>query len=204
MRRSLENPLWGVPGFVNFIDSRTKWFDGAVSDALRSGVTQVVILAAGFDTRPYRFASPGVSFYEVDLPAASARKRALVDKLGLLAEQPAAERHPPPTFVAADLSVTDLEQALAESPATAAGARRFDPSQRTLFTAEGLLYYLPPAAVHALLASVSRCAAPGSALYFDFMNRDALEGRRAYPSFSTVAKVSRWRGARGHGRESSD
>jgi hypothetical protein len=51
---------------------------------------QVVIIAAGYDTRAYRLASPGVRFYEVDLPHASQKKQELVaehmprDKVGVL------------------------------------------------------------------------------------------------------------------------
>ena len=39
-------------------------------------------MAAGYDTRAYRLSSPGVTFFEVDLPSASATKQHLVDKLG--------------------------------------------------------------------------------------------------------------------------
>lgn len=38
----------------------------------------MVVLAAGFDTRAYRFARPGVKFFEIDLPHASLRKQELV------------------------------------------------------------------------------------------------------------------------------
>ena len=64
---------------VNFVDARTKWFDDAVRAALRGGVIkQVVAVAAGYDTRAYRFGpastaagAANVTFFEVDLPAAS-------------------------------------------------------------------------------------------------------------------------------------
>jgi O-methyltransferase involved in polyketide biosynthesis len=42
---------------------------------------QVVIIAAGYDTRAYRLSKPGVRFYEVDLPHASQHKQDLVRKL---------------------------------------------------------------------------------------------------------------------------
>jgi O-methyltransferase involved in polyketide biosynthesis len=45
---------------------------------------QVVIVAAGYDTRAYRLAQPGVTFYEVDLPSASEKKKKLVHKLKLV------------------------------------------------------------------------------------------------------------------------
>lgn len=41
LRRTLESPLWGVPGCINFIDARTKWLDDAVTSAIQGGITQV-------------------------------------------------------------------------------------------------------------------------------------------------------------------
>ena len=43
---------------------------------------------------------------------------------------------PRPTYVAADLSKVTLDAAL--------DGTGFSPSKRTLFTMEGLIYYLPP------------------------------------------------------------
>lgn len=43
--------------------------------------SQVVIIAAGYDTRAYRLSKPGVRFYEIDLPHASKHKQELVRKL---------------------------------------------------------------------------------------------------------------------------
>lgn len=39
------------------------------------------MLAAGYDTRAYRLARPGVKFYEIDLPHASKKKQELVRDL---------------------------------------------------------------------------------------------------------------------------
>jgi hypothetical protein len=68
-------------GLVNFIDARTQWVDDGMRRALDDGVKQVVIIAAGFDTRAYRLARPGVTFFEIDLPHASAKKQELVEQL---------------------------------------------------------------------------------------------------------------------------
>jgi O-methyltransferase involved in polyketide biosynthesis len=43
--------------------------------------TQVVVIAAGYDTRAYRLSRPGVKFYEIDLPHASKNKQELVRSL---------------------------------------------------------------------------------------------------------------------------
>lgn len=46
--------LYGA-GVVNFVDARTKWFDDMLSKAITNhGIKQVVVVAAGFDTRSYR------------------------------------------------------------------------------------------------------------------------------------------------------
>jgi len=47
----------------------------------------------------------------------------------------------------------------------------------------GLIYYLPEAAVHRLIASVGRLAAPGSRLYFDYMQAAALRGTKGDASW---------------------
>lgn len=60
--------------------------------------TQVVVLAAGFDSTAYRLQRPGVKFFELDLPHASERKRALVDEV-----LPDAQAYPRPAYIAADL-----------------------------------------------------------------------------------------------------
>jgi methyltransferase (TIGR00027 family) len=160
--RCLDIPYLGVPGIVNFIDARTQWIDEGMRRALDDGIEQVVIVAAGFDTRAYRLARPGVKFFEVDLPHASEKKRELVEKL-LPRDQ-----YEWPVFIGADLSRVTLGDALAGSG--------FDPSKRTFFSIEGLVYYLPPAAFRSLLESISAAAVPGSRVFFDFINLTTLSG----------------------------
>lgn len=135
----------------------------------------MVQLAAGYDTRAYRLGAPRVRFFEVDLPTASATKQRLVDKLGFVKSPD--QR---PTYVAADLATVPLAEAL--------GGAGFDPHQPTLFTVEGLIYYLPEAAVSSLFSSISQLAAPSSRVFFDFMSTDALEGRGNFPGFKTTRK----------------
>lgn len=45
---------------VHLQDARTTWFDSGVRQAIDNGIKQVVIIAAGFDTRSYRLHSQGV------------------------------------------------------------------------------------------------------------------------------------------------
>eukprot|EP00983_Pelagomonas_calceolata_P088689 1157230-Pelagomonas_calceolata.AAC.6 len=64
----------------------------------------------------------------------------------------------PPVYVPADLSSMDLGIALASTG--------FDASVPTLFTVEGLIYYLPPAAARKLMKRIMQLSAPGSKVCF--------------------------------------
>src|SRR5262249_10528773 len=55
---------------------RTAFFDRVTLAALDRGVPQVVIVGAGYDGRPLSFATPGVTWFEVDHPATQTDKRA--------------------------------------------------------------------------------------------------------------------------------
>lgn len=136
------------PEWQRRMERRTAFFDRATLGALEAGIDQVVILAAGYDGRALRFASPGVRWFEVDHPATQPDKRARLAVVGASVEHI--------TFVAIDLVTGDLVQSL-----TAAG---FDPGRAALFTAEGLLSYLPRHTTERLLTQVRVLAVPGSRL----------------------------------------
>lgn len=128
---------------------RTKFYDDYLLGATNDGVRQVVLLAAGLDTRAFRLAWPaGTDVFEIDLPH-------MVDfKENVLAgadAQPVANRH----VVPADLTA-DWVGAL-----TAAG---FDPTQPTAWLIEGLLVYLTHDDAARLLDTVGEMSAPGSRL----------------------------------------
>jgi len=59
-----------------YIRARTAFFDRVVVSAIDRGVAQVVIGGAGYDGRAFRYAKPGVRWFEVDHPATQADKRA--------------------------------------------------------------------------------------------------------------------------------
>lgn len=60
LQRVTEHPKHGSPGTANYIDARTTWFDQAVLSARQQGIAQVVVIAAGFDTRAYRLHPQGL------------------------------------------------------------------------------------------------------------------------------------------------
>jgi methyltransferase (TIGR00027 family) len=135
---------------VDYMASRTAFFDQFFLDATRAGIRQVVILAAGLDSRSWRLPWPdGITVYELDQP------RVLDFKSSTLAEhgaELACNRVP----VAVDLR-QNWPLALREAG--------FGAGAPSVWSAEGLMPYLPAAAqdllfdrVHGLTVSGSRVA----------------------------------------------
>jgi methyltransferase (TIGR00027 family) len=133
--------------FVNFQGVRTRFFDAYFRAAAADGVRQIVLLAAGLDSRAYRLAWPdGTVVFELDQPQVLEFKREVLAQHG---ETPTVERRE----IAVDLR-DDWPRALRDSG--------FDPSKPSAWIAEGLLIYLPATAQHQLFAGIDTLAAPGS------------------------------------------
>jgi methyltransferase (TIGR00027 family) len=144
---------------VDFMAVRTKWFDDLFLDAVSSGIRQVVILASGLDSRSWRLPWPdGTTVYELD------QAKVLEFKSGTLARhgaQPAARL----VSVAVDLR-EDWPKALQEAG--------FDASAPTMWSAEGLLRYLPAAAQDLLFERIDSLSAPGSRLATNGPSKNAV------------------------------
>jgi methyltransferase (TIGR00027 family) len=132
---------------IDYQAVRTHYFDSYFAGAVAAGVRQVVILAAGLDSRAFRLEWPaGTTVYEIDQPQVVAYKTTTLESAGAA---PTAERRP----VQVDLR-DDWAAAL-----TSAG---FDSGQPTAWLAEGLLPYLPAEAQDRLFEIVTGLSAPGS------------------------------------------
>ncbi len=151
--------------FVTYQGARTRFFDDYFRRAAEAGVRQVVLLAAGLDSRAYRLDWPaGTTVFELDQP------RVLEFKRQVLAGREAAA---PRREVAVDLR-EDWPQALRDS-----GFRDDEPSA---WIAEGLLIYLPAAAQQQLFAGIDALSCPGSRLALEEgrpMDRDAFTAKVA-------------------------
>ncbi|ADG97092.1 methyltransferase [Segniliparus rotundus DSM 44985] len=134
-----QTALW-----TDFFGARTRYFDEYFAGA---GTPQVVILAAGLDSRAYRLPwQTGSVLFEVDQPEVLRFKADVIGKLGA---QPLVDRRE----VAFDLR---------DEWAAALTAAGFDPEKPTAWLAEGLLIYLPGPAQDALFAQMHALSAPGS------------------------------------------
>ena len=126
----------------------------------RAGVHQVVILAAGLDSRAWRLPWPdGVTVYELDQP------RVLEFKASTLRENGAQ-----PTCNLVNVPV-DLRH---DWPAALQQAG-FDASAPSVWSAEGLLPFLPAVAQELLFERVQALGAPGSRIAVEAPGPDFLD-----------------------------
>jgi methyltransferase (TIGR00027 family) len=145
-----------APGTCNYFDARARWLDGFMEGAVKGGAAQVLILAAGFDTRAHRIAPESdAAFYELDLPPVSAEKQAMVVRV-----VPATARRP--KYVAADLREPAQALKLLQE-------QGYDPRRPSVATLEGVLMYLPPTAATACLRAVATLLQRGAHMAFDFL-----------------------------------
>lgn len=151
-----------MPGSLGGILCRTRYIDDVLIAALKTGLDQVVILGAGFDSRAYRI--PGmdqVQVFEVDLPGTRDLKRVrLEDVLGAVPQNV--------TLIGMDFDQQDLGDVL-----LSAG---FQKGKRTLFIWEGVTQYLTAEAVSNTLEFVSGVSGARSAVVFTYVRKGLIDG----------------------------
>jgi methyltransferase (TIGR00027 family) len=148
---------------VDFMAVRTAFFDEYFLNAATSGVRQVVILAAGLDTRAWRLPWPdGTTVYELDQAKVLEFKSTTLQRRGA---DPAARL----VNVAVDLR-QDWPTALQEAG--------FDAAKPTVWSAEGLLRYLPAQAQDLLLERIDALSPAGSWLAVNAPTASALDPDR--------------------------
>ena len=160
-------------GLLPFITIRTRYLDDAIRDLLAGNtIHQVVLIAAGMDTRAFRLDWPqDVDVYEVDHGPLIEEKRRRLDDLGA---KPTTHR----IEVSADLTQEWLPSL------EAAG---FDRSRPTLWVAEALTFFLTEDQAAGLLQLLASASAPGSHLAFDILGRTLLRSPFSKPFMDRLA-----------------
>jgi methyltransferase (TIGR00027 family) len=193
-------PRQGPPGeptalgaiFQARVAIRTRFYDDYLLATCAAGCRQVVLLAAGMDTRGYRLDwPPGTRLFEIDQPDVLAFKNAVLTTRDAVPRCHRVAR-------AADLR-QDWAGVLLDS-----GLR---PSERTAWLAEGLLIYLTAEEADHLFATITGLSAPGSTIafeYTDYLSDDAgtspISYARTMPGMSRITAL--WKG--GLGAETPD
>lgn len=171
-----------MAGVVHAAVVRTRFFDDFLTAAGTSGCRQVVLVAAGLDTRAFRLAWPaGVSVFEVDLPAVLAFKEQVLAGVDAV---PRCRR----VAVGADLRE--------DWPARLVAAG-FQPAVPTVWLVEGLLIYLTADEAADLLLAVAELSAPASRLGCEHQASDT----RLRPAGAGTPRLARftrlWKGGLG-------
>ncbi len=147
------------PMMTAWLAVRTRAIDEHVRDF---GGNQIVILGAGLDTRAARLAEPGRRFFEVDVPASQAVKRARLEAVDGYPVEAAC-------YVACDFETQDFMDCLREAG--------FDEEAPAFFVWEGVAYYLPEPAVRATLDRILDCH-PDSRVVFDMFTERLVEASK--------------------------
>lgn len=153
---------------VDFMAVRTAFFDEFFLNAAKSGVREVVILAAGLDARAWRLPWPdGTTVYELDQAKVLDFKSATLQRHGAR-----------PTANLVNVPV-DLRQDWPKALQQAG----FDASRPSVWSAEGLIRYLPAWAQDLLFERIDALSPVGSWLAVNapaknFLDPDLLARQR--------------------------
>lgn len=162
---------------------RTRYAEDALAEAVARGVRQFVIVGAGLDSFALRrpAVATDVEVFELDRPDTQEVKLERLAQCGV-------ESPPRVQFVAADLGVEGVDEALMRSS--------FDPGKPSFFSWLGVTVYLTRAANLKTLQAIASCGTPGSELVFDFIDQRALDSppsdadtTRARAQFASVSEA---------------
>jgi methyltransferase (TIGR00027 family) len=141
-------------GLVDHAALRMHAIDDAVRDAAREGVSQLVVLGAGLDARPWRMEElASVDVIEIDHPATQSYKRERI-----AGRKPLARSH---RFAPVDFERDDLGERLDQEG--------LDRTRPTLWLWEAVAMYLGPSAIEATLDQIGARSAPGSRLALTYI-----------------------------------
>jgi len=163
-----------------YVNARTRYIDYLLERAAGQGITQIVVLGAGFDSRAYRYhrAYPKATFFEVDRPATiRAKEKAVAQILGTL-----------PPYV--HYAPIDFDSQSLEGALSSAG---YDSAKRTFFILEGVTMYVTEAGIGATFSFIAHRSPSGSSVVFDYILRRVSSGdyKGLYAASSAAKGVAR-------------
>jgi methyltransferase (TIGR00027 family) len=151
---------------------RTSYMDKKIEHFVAEGICQIVILAAGMDTRSYRLNIPnGVVIFELD------RKEVLDYKQDKLKNtKPKCERR----TLSLDLRDEWQEQLVQIG---------FKVNYRTLWLVEGLLMYLDESQVKTLFSRINSLASKKDVMLFDILTKTLLDAPYMQKQLNFLASI---------------
>ena len=157
-----------LPGAYGEVGARTAYIDEHVLSRVRKGASQVVILGAGYDCRPYRIPELArVRVFEIDHPATQSAKKKIVERM--LGSLPGHV-----SYVSVDFLHESVLDKLTQSG--------YDHGRMTAFVWEAVTRYLSAESVDETLKFVASNTGAGTSILFDYIYASLLR------SGSTEAK----------------
>lgn len=154
---------------------RTRYFDDFLQRTSReNAIQQVVLVAAGLDTRAFRLEWPAnIRIFELDQPTVLEYKEQVLHDQEAI---PSCERR----TIHADLTQPWKSALLASG---------FDPQQPAIWLLEGFLFYLPSDTIISILDEANSLAVKGSWMGFDVINSEMLSSPITRPWIEMQAKA---------------
>ena len=148
-----------LPFFRDAIRLRVRGIDDFVRDGLTAGLTQIVLMGAGFDTRGMRIAEiarAGARVFEVDFPVVLDKKRAILENAAIAV---------PEHIVSVPCDFSDeFESTLVP----ALEKHGFRAGAGAIFVWEGVIAYIDQQAIDRCLRFMARAGGPGSRLAVEY------------------------------------
>ncbi len=163
----------GVPGEVI---GRTRYIDDCLQRRIEEGIDQLVILGAGYDSRPYRLGGlvGGVKTFELDYPSTQDLKLKRVKRaFGSVPEHV--------RYVPIDFNTESLKDKLIDAG--------YDRNAKTFFIWEGVTYYITEHAVNSTLDFVVGHSGGGSSIFFDYAFKSVIEGHGSVKQVNRSLKL---------------
>ena len=134
---------WRYPGFMAIVLLRNRWHEDLLARAVADGITQVVLLGAGYDSTSMRLDLGGATLFEVDAPPTQAAKREVIARSGLTVGGDV-------RYVPCDFERDSLPDRLRE--------HGFDPGVPSLIAWWGVSFFLTEEGVRQTVADVASLA----------------------------------------------
>ena len=146
---------WMLPGQFEAFGHRKAFCERQVREGIGAGVTQILVLGAGYDTMGRRLAPefPDVNFFEIEHPATAKLKAKGIEAMGERGNL---------CLIPEDLGKRRLVDVLTDN-------ELWDRNAQTVIIAEGLVMYLSHDAVHDMFCQCAAITGAGSRIAFSYI-----------------------------------
>lgn len=167
---SIESLEKRLPGGIYYIFIRTKYFDNSLEKWIKNNPnSQVVLLGAGFDTRPLRFdhLSDNIDYYEVDLKAMLEYKQNIISRESLSNKSRKNINYVPTNFQTDSVFENLITQG-------------FDKNKPTYFLCEGITFFLNENVIEKLFLNITKLTSDNVMVALDYAFSDYIDGDHNY------------------------